>query len=215
MRHRCIVGDVGCRGRRAFQLKVLLKLLWKCETIERKNYHHQLPCGFFFNIYTFFFILFWKYEFAMSLSFLFRLKSGMKLKTDLFFFFCRRSLFKRWDQVRFIFQVKSLHLFLIHQPIRILISSTTILSATRLVQSDPSSSVESQTTSEGPKAIWTFRQCSSDVKVDSIKLTAFTLTFFNLSFFKVYIYLNNFVFCFISLKNSWISSIHASSLKLV
>lgn len=134
---------------------------------------------------------------------------------DWSFFFGRRSLFKRWDQVRFIFQAKSLHLFLIHQPIRILISSTTILSATRLVQSDPSSSVESQTTSEGPKAIWTFRQCSSDVKVDSIKLTAFTLTFFNLSFFKVYIYLNNFVFCFVSLKNSWISSIHASSLKLV
>lgn len=199
MRHRCIVGDVGCRGRRAFQLKVLLKLLWKCETIERKNYHHQLPCGFFFNIYTYIFFLFWKYEFAMSLSFLFRLKSGMKLKTDLFFFVAavslkdeiRLDLFSRWNRCTCFSSISQSASSSPPQPYCLPPVSSNQIPRHQLKAKRPLRGQKQYEHSGSVAAM------SRLIPSNSLRsLSPFLICLF----FKVYIYLNNFVFCFISLK---------------
>lgn len=146
------------------------------------------------HLYIFFIL---KSEFAMSLSFLFQLKSGMKWKTD---HFCYVGLFKRSDWLFFfqIFccfswvgvggvQVEALQCYSFHEPVDI-ISSSTILSASCLNQSDPASSV---------KAKWPLRgkqQYKHSVRVAqmwrwSIKLTASSFIFYEV----VYIYLNHFV----------------------
>lgn len=152
------------------------------------------------HLYIFFIL---KSEFAMSLSFLFQLKSGMKWKTD---HFCHVGLFKRSDWLFRFFVVfpgwglggyrwKRCTCYSFHEPVDV-ISSSTILSASCLDQSDPASSVKAKRPLRGKQ------QYKHSVRVAqmwrwSIKLTASSFIFYEV----VYIYLNHFV------SIPWVSSI--------
>lgn len=198
MRHRCIVGDVGRRGRRAFRLKVLFKLLWKCETIERKNYHHQLPCGFFFNIYTYIFFFILKIWICDVTELFVPIKVWNEIKDWSFFFVTavslkdeiRLDLFSRWNRCT-CFSSISQSASSSPQPYCLPPVSSNQIPRHQLKAKRPLRGQKQYEHSGSVAAM------SRLIPSNSLRsLSPFLICLF----FKVYIYLNNFVFCFISLK---------------